>query len=68
MKNNLNVDLQSQIISGENIHINFEIDNYKKLCLLNGWDDIDLTLKNEKSILDFENTNLKKWLKPQHQL
>ena len=67
-KNNLNVDLQSQIISGENIHINFEIDSYKKLCLLNGWDDIDLTLKNEKSILDFENTNLKKWLKPQHQL
>ncbi len=36
--------------------IGFEIDPFRKKCLLNGWDDIGLTLKNEQKITDFENT------------
>ena len=43
----LEVDLENQIIKGSKINFHFEIDDYKKTCLLNGWDDIDLTLKKK---------------------
>ena len=60
----LSVDLHNQEISSNLIKINFEIDPYKKKCLLNGWDDIDLTLKEETKILNFEKKKIKKWLYP----
>ena len=60
----LEVDLDNQTIKGSEIELCFEIDKYKKTCLLNGWDDIDLTLKKEKLISDFETKNYKSWLEP----
>ena len=60
----LNVDLRDQVINSNQININFEIDPYKKKCLLNGWDDIDLTLKEETKILSFEKKQIKEWLYP----
>ena len=34
--------------------IRFEIDPFQKHCLLEGLDDIDLTLEKEQAITDFE--------------
>ena len=34
--------------------ISFELDPFKKECLLNGWDTIGLTLRNENKITAFE--------------
>ena len=34
--------------------VTFEIDPFRKQCLLNGWDDIGLTLRNEAKISEFE--------------
>lgn len=53
----LEVDLPSQTISrpsGEKIP--FEIDAFRKDCLINGLDDIGLTLKKEAAITAFEAT------------
>ncbi len=55
-KTKLKVDLENQKISlistGENFH--FEINAYKKSCLLNGYDDIDFLLSKKEKILAFE--------------
>ena len=40
----------------------------KKTCLLNGWDDIDLTLKKEKLISEYEVNHYKSWLEPREQI
>ncbi|MCG7599159.1 3-isopropylmalate dehydratase small subunit [Halomonas sp. McH1-25] len=51
----LDVDLEAQTIttpSGEIIR--FEIDGFRKHCLLNGLDDIGLTLQEEGAIREFE--------------
>jgi 3-isopropylmalate/(R)-2-methylmalate dehydratase small subunit len=51
----INVDLEKQEIRGpDGGCIKFEIDPFRKQCLLNGWDDIGLTMRNEKKISDFE--------------
>ncbi len=63
----LEVDLENQIIKGSKINFHFEIDDYKKTCLLNGWDDIDLTLKKEKLISEYEVHHYKSWLEPREQ-
>ena len=60
----LEINLNSQTIKGSEIDLCFEIDEYKKTCLLNGWDDIDLTLKKENLISRFEIENNKSWLEP----
>ncbi len=60
----LEIDLEYQTIRGPEINFSFEIDTYKKTCLLNGWDDIDLTLKKENLILEYEKNNSKSWLEP----
>jgi 3-isopropylmalate/(R)-2-methylmalate dehydratase small subunit len=49
------VDLESQTIQkpdGENIH--FNIDQFRKRCLLEGLDDISLTLQHEEKIRSYE--------------
>jgi 3-isopropylmalate/(R)-2-methylmalate dehydratase small subunit len=54
----LQVDLESQTISlpsGQTI--SFEIDAFRKHCLLNGLDDIDLTLEDAEAIKTFENSH-----------
>ncbi|MBN8674750.1 MAG: 3-isopropylmalate dehydratase small subunit [Chitinophagales bacterium] len=52
----LTVDLEQQTIrinsTGEQEH--FDINSYKKTCLLNGYDDIDFLLSNKAAIETFE--------------
>jgi len=51
----LTIDLASQTITrpdGQTVH--FEIDQFRKHCLLDGLDDIGLTLKKEPAIAKFE--------------
>ena len=51
----ITVDLENQTISGpDGGTIGFEIDPFKKHCLLNGLDDIGLTLEKAASIESFE--------------
>jgi 3-isopropylmalate/(R)-2-methylmalate dehydratase small subunit len=51
----LTVDLENQIVSDEyGFNSNFQIDEFRKFCLINGLDDIGLTLQNESKITDFE--------------
>jgi 3-isopropylmalate/(R)-2-methylmalate dehydratase small subunit len=54
----LSVDLESQEITGpDGGRIKFDIDAFKRHCLLNGLDDIGLTLEKAASIAAFEKTN-----------
>ncbi len=51
----LSIDLEAQEIRGpDGGVIKFEIDPFRKHCLLNGLDNIGLTLEKEKAIKDFE--------------
>src|SRR3954471_9114753 len=51
----ISVDLEKQEIRGpDGGCIKFDIDPFRKQCLLNGWDDIGLTLQHEKDISSFE--------------
>jgi len=51
----LNVDLEQQTITtAEGEKIQFEIDAFKKHCLLNGLDDIGLTLQHTDEIAAYE--------------
>jgi len=54
----LSVDLENQTITidatGE--QQKFEINNYKKTCLMNGYDDIDYLLSIRQDIINFEKT------------
>lgn len=51
----LEINLETQAIrkpEGQSLH--FEIDPFKKKCLLEGLDDISLTLQHEKAIREYE--------------
>jgi len=51
----VSIDLESQTITGpDGGEIKFEIDPFKKRCLLEGLDDVGLTLEKEASIDSFE--------------
>ena len=51
----LKVDLERQLIIPVNGNdIPFEVDEFRKHCLINGLDDIALTLENSKTIEKFE--------------
>jgi 3-isopropylmalate/(R)-2-methylmalate dehydratase small subunit len=51
----LSVDLEKQTISdGHGLDVTFEIDPFRKHCLLNGLDDIGLTLAHAGDIAAFE--------------
>lgn len=51
----LTVDLESQTITGpDGGEIAFEVDSFKKHCLLNGLDDIGLTMEKASAIDSFE--------------
>ncbi len=51
----IEVDLENQTIKGpDGGTISFEADPFRKHCLLNGLDDIGLTLQKEHKISDFE--------------
>ncbi len=51
----LSVDLENQRVSNANgIEMAFEIDAFHKHCLLNGFDDIGLTMQHAEAIKSFE--------------
>lgn len=54
---NLCVNLEEQTIAVENSDLiaGFEIDAYKKICMINGFDDIDFLINNKDKIEAFEN-------------
>ena len=54
-KEEISIDLKEQKIRFGNNEINFEIDDFKKKCLLEGHDDIALSLKQISKIEEFEN-------------
>ena len=58
-QHNLIVDLENQTLSLENTNLSesFEIDSYKKLCMINGYDDIDYLISNKDKIEIFEEKN-----------
>tara|TARA_Y100000590_G_scaffold240900_1_gene270914 strand:+ start:1649 stop:2248 length:600 start_codon:yes stop_codon:yes gene_type:complete len=54
-KESIEINLENEKITFGNKIINFKIDAFKKKCLLNGLDDIALSLNKEKKITSFEN-------------
>ncbi|MAI76088.1 MAG: 3-isopropylmalate dehydratase small subunit [Pelagibacteraceae bacterium TMED65] len=61
----ISVDLKEQKITTENkTIINFDVDSFRKKCLLEGLDDIALTMKNSKKIDIYEEKVIKSksWL------
>ena len=50
----LTVDLESQTLSGDSMEYPFEVDPFRRDCLLKGLNDIDLTLKYEDQIREYE--------------
>ena len=63
-KEEIEIDLVNQIIKFGNNEIKFEIDPFKKKCLLEGLDDIALSLEKTDKIVSFENKlkNSKPWI------
>ncbi len=53
-KSEIEVDLECQTIKTNGETIPFEIDEYHKNNLINGFDEITLTLKNDDKISDYE--------------
>ncbi|TAF74470.1 MAG: 3-isopropylmalate dehydratase small subunit [Bacteroidetes bacterium] len=51
---NLTIDLENQKIIFDTFSENFDINPYKKTCLINGFDDIDYLLNLKSDILQFE--------------
>jgi 3-isopropylmalate/(R)-2-methylmalate dehydratase small subunit len=50
----IEIDLEKQEVSYGNQIINFEIDEFKKKCLIEGLDDIDLSMKKIEQIDNYE--------------
>lgn len=61
----LNVDLETQTVATPDGEVfTFEVDEFRKHCLLNGLDDIGLTLQAKARIVEFEKTHQQRfpWL------
>jgi len=58
-KENIEINLKKQEITFGNKRIEFKIDPFKKTCLLEGLDDIALSLEKEKKISSYENEIIK---------
>ncbi len=52
----ITVDLESRMVTCGSLVAPFEIDEYTRWRLMEGLDDISLTLRDEQAITDFENT------------
>jgi len=51
----LTIDLKKQTVTDRNgLAVTFEIDEFRRYCLINGLDDIGLTLQHEQKITEFE--------------
>ena len=55
--NSVTVDLHKQEVRTSNKIYKFDVDSFRKYCLIEGLDDIGLTLKKEEKIKNFENRN-----------
>ena len=58
-KENIEINLMKQEIIFGNKRIKFEVDSFKKNCLLNGLDDIDMSLEHSDKISSYEDKNKK---------
>ena len=63
-KEEISIDLREEKINFGNNEIEFKIDPFKKKCLLEGLDDIALSLKKSEKIKNFEDDlkNKKPWI------
>jgi len=63
-KEEIAIDLEKETIIFGNNEIKFEIDAFKKKCLLEGLDDIALSLEKSEKIISFETElkNKKPWI------
>ena len=50
----ISVDVEKQTITFNDKTESFEIDSYKKICLMNGYDDIDFLISKKQAIQEFE--------------
>jgi len=50
----VNLETQTISIQGTNLSESFDIDPYKKTCMINGYDDIDYLLSKKELIVAFE--------------
>ncbi|GGG32954.1 3-isopropylmalate dehydratase small subunit [Bizionia arctica] len=50
----VNLELQTISIKGTSFKASFDIDAYKKTCMINGYDDIDYLLSKKQTIEAFE--------------
>jgi len=58
----IEIDLPNQVVRRDNgEEIPFEIDPFRKQCLLEGWDDVSLTLKHEDEIAAYEKMRKDVW-------
>lgn len=56
----LTIDLETRtVFDNQGFQTSFEIDEFRRYCLLNGLDDIGLTLQNEEKISEYENLKKK---------
>ena len=53
-KTEIEVDLQNQTIGFDGLKEKFEINLYKKTCMINGYDDIDYLLSLNKEVREFD--------------
>ena len=53
----ITIDLESQVVRAANKEYAFEVDPFRKHCLLNGLDDIGLTLEKAPHIDSFESAD-----------
>jgi len=60
-KGEITIDLESQSINANGKKYTFEVDAERKRRLLNGLDDISLTLQYKDEIKSFETTYFKKY-------
>ena len=58
-KENIEINLMKQEIIFGNKRIKFEVDSFKKNCLLNGLDDIAMSLEHSDKKSSYENKNKK---------
>ena len=61
----IEIDLPNQVINRPNgVSVKFDLDEFRKKCLLEGLDDISLTLENKLKIEAYENErdNIRPWL------
>ena len=59
---------QQTVTDDEGFHAHFDIDPFRKECLLNGWDDIGLTLRHAEELTIYESRHDNEfWLAPKNQ-